>query len=498
MKKILLLIIIGTLILSGFGAGALNNLNENTKINDKITTTERATHTVLGEYGTASWCHYCIYAHGALKELYAEGQLDFNYVSLVTEKGTPADARCLNDYNAYGWPTLWWDGGYRVDVGASSVAQAKSAYTNSINVCGTRTVKDVNIDLTIAWLGGTNMQIDCTVNNNEGSTYSGTIRVYIIEKVSSRGWYDNSGQLYTHPFLDWAFNQAVSIGSDDSWSDSMTWDGTSHGFPTVTSNNIMVVAAIFNSESHQGYSNPPSGNPFTAYYVDDVVTAEPITNHPPNKPTITGGSSGDPGTNYALTLTTTDYEQEDVYYWVEWGNNSNSGWVGPFASGATATINHIYANVGIYEIKAKAKDINDLESDWSDPHQIIIGNLVPSNPTISGPTSGKIKTEIEFTFVATDPNEDKLYYTIKWGDGSSEDWIGPYNSGEEVKMSHSWKKEGTWYVEAKVKDTGGLESGWTRLVISTPRTKESFNLLFTHVFDRFPILFKLLENLLNY
>jgi len=75
MKKIFPIVIITMLVIIGMQAGALTNSNEVMFIKDyKEGTTERATHTVLGEYGTATWCGYCRYAHGALKELYSEGQ----------------------------------------------------------------------------------------------------------------------------------------------------------------------------------------------------------------------------------------------------------------------------------------------------------------------------------------------------------------------------------------------------------------------------------------
>jgi glutaredoxin len=175
MKKLLIFVIIGVLIFSGFGVGGLNFKKEekNLNINEK-NTNERATHTVFCEYGTATWCPYCRFAHGALKELYAEGQLDFYYVSFVTDKNSKANTRA-REYNMYSIPVLWWDGGYKVNVGAGSVPSAKATYTSSINACGNRAVKDVDIDLTIDWLGGTNMEIACTVTNNEDSTYGGTI-----------------------------------------------------------------------------------------------------------------------------------------------------------------------------------------------------------------------------------------------------------------------------------------------------------------------------------
>ena len=154
-----------------------------------------------------------------------------------------------------------------------------------------------------------------------------------------------------------------------------------------------------------------------------------------------------------------------------------------------------YSELGIYDIQAKAKDINDRESIWSDIHKILVGNFAPSDPEITGPLTAKINTEIEYTFVSTDPNDDDLQYTINWGDGSSEDWFGPYSSGEEVKMSHSWSKEGSWYLEAKVKDEDGAESGWSQVVITIPRTKQRFDILFSNIWEQFPYFYRIIERL---
>ena len=153
MRKILPICIIGVLIISGFGALALNDIKKldadsidfDKSNNEKLS----STHTTLAEYGTATWCGYCRYAHGALKELYAEGELDFLYVTLVDDKNTRASNRVRSDYNIYGFPTVWFDGGYKVNVGASSVPGAKSGYTSSINSCSNRAVDDIYINLLV-------------------------------------------------------------------------------------------------------------------------------------------------------------------------------------------------------------------------------------------------------------------------------------------------------------------------------------------------------------
>jgi hypothetical protein len=54
-----------------------------------------------------------------------------------------------------------------------------------------------------------------------------------------------------------------------------------------------------------------------------------------------------------------------VYYYIDWGDNQTSEWVGPYQSGATATVTHQWSEKGTYIIQVKAKDIFDVESDWA-------------------------------------------------------------------------------------------------------------------------------------
>jgi hypothetical protein len=357
--------VVGIFVLSGLGASATTHYQE--KIDNETNSNERATHTVLGEYGTATWCGYCRYAHGALKALYNEGQLDFYYITYVCDKNSIGYNYCISHYNLYGYPTVWWDGGRDVDVGASSIPAAKSTYASSINSCGSQSVKDVEISLSVNWLGGTNMQVDCTVKNNEGTTYDGTIQVAICEKVSSRGWVDTGGQTYTMAFLDWAFKEPLAISSGGTWSDSMTWDGTSHGYSTVTPGNTIVIAAAYNDEWHQGYSYPPSTNPFDAYYVDECVAAEPggSSNNPPETPTITGPTNGGVDTPLTFTFNSDDPDDDDVEYYIKWGDGYVELWDGPHSSGSDVSFIHTYTTENTFTIEAKARDIYGDESDWA-------------------------------------------------------------------------------------------------------------------------------------
>src|SRR4030043_1669627 len=150
MKKILSIIILGLLLTSASGLFFIPSSAEKSGSNSF------ATHTVLGEDGTATWCGYCKYAHGALKEIYKQDWYDFYYVCLVDDKNTHANAR-INQLGLTGFPTVFWDGGYIADVGASSIPSAMADYNASITACGARTVANIDLTISVTWLGGTQM-----------------------------------------------------------------------------------------------------------------------------------------------------------------------------------------------------------------------------------------------------------------------------------------------------------------------------------------------------
>jgi len=108
---------------------------------------------------------------------------------------------------------------------------------------------------------------------------------------------------------------------------------------------------------------------------------------------------------------------------------------------------------------------------YGDPSMIRegISSSAPSAPYINGPISGKTGKEYEFTFKSVDPTDDNLFYYIEWGDGQVEEWIGPYNAGEQITLTHSWIKNGVHTIRAKAKDVNNEESGWSALKISMPK-----------------------------
>jgi hypothetical protein len=95
------------------------------------------------------------------------------------------------------------------------------------------------------------------------------------------------------------------------------------------------------------------------------ASKSPVPNQPPDAPTITGPNKGKIGVATMYNFSTIDPNGDDVHYFIDWGDSTNSSWIGPYSSGATVTKSHTWTTKGTYIIKAKAKDTYGNESNWS-------------------------------------------------------------------------------------------------------------------------------------
>jgi len=80
-----------------------------------------------------------------------------------------------------------------------------------------------------------------------------------------------------------------------------------------------------------------------------------------------GETDGQQNIEYTYSAVTTDPQNDQIYYLFDWGDGTDSGWVGPYNSGQTGEAAHSWDERGTYIIKVKAKDVYDHESEWSDP-----------------------------------------------------------------------------------------------------------------------------------
>ncbi len=88
-------------------------------------------------------------------------------------------------------------------------------------------------------------------------------------------------------------------------------------------------------------------------------------NSPPGAPSIDGPAKGKLKVEYDYILNAVDPDGDDVSYYVDWGDGTNSGWTTLSASGVDVTLSHTWAKKGTYAVKAKAKDTIGAESGWT-------------------------------------------------------------------------------------------------------------------------------------
>jgi hypothetical protein len=90
------------------------------------------------------------------------------------------------------------------------------------------------------------------------------------------------------------------------------------------------------------------------------------SNDPPNKPLIYGESKGKIGQSYNYTFGSIDSEGAVIWYFIEWGDGSDTGWIGPFTSGKNIIKSHSWTEKDNYTIRCKVKDPYNDESEWEE------------------------------------------------------------------------------------------------------------------------------------
>lgn len=420
------------------------NLNEGLEESNPF-----STHTVLGEECSSTTCGYCPTVMQYMKNIYHSGQYDFYYVTLVGNMNTYAYNRIV-ELGVSGYPTVVYDGGYTRLVGASpSQADHETAITN----CENRVVANVDLDISAFWMGGGIINVEAEVTNNGGSTYNGHVHVYVTE-IDSR-WY-NSGYQYEFAMIgDLAINQNIAVPAGSSTTVSQVWNPPF----SITMNNIKVIGSVF------AQSNS---------YTDETAATNPEypNNDPPSKPSQPSGpSDGYVGIEYTYSTSSTEINGDSIKYGWDWdGDDVVDEWTDLYPSGQTVQASHSWQSTGTYNVQVKAKDIFGDESDFSTAKQVQISTGDPPEEPLAptGPTEGLHKTSYVYSSSTTDPNPgDKIYYQFNWDDGSSGEWIGPYDSGETATKSHFWSEPGTYDVKVKAKDLAGSESDWSDVTTVT-------------------------------
>jgi hypothetical protein len=236
-------------------------------------------------------------------------------------------------------------------------------------------------------------------------------------------------------------------------------------------------------------------------------------NDPPYQPSIPDGpDQGSSGVEYTFSTSTEDPEEENIYYLFDWGDGTDSGWIGPYSSGHIGSASHSWDDLGNYEIRAKAKDIHDGESDWSKNHTITISESDLDCEGSLSWTDVKPDTRVEGSFTVS--NIGQPTSLLDWEITEYPDW-GTWtfvpSSGEDLKpedgpisvkvivKAPSEKNQefsGTITIE-NIKDPN--DSCTIPVELTTPKSKAyNFYLnILMWLFERFPNAFPILRNILG-
>lgn len=161
--------------------------------------------------------------------------------------------------------------------------------------------------------------------------------------------------------------------------------------------------------------------------------------------------------------------------------------------------NIVVSSVGNHKVHFRSTDkAGNVENAKDKIFEIFVSNA-PNRPKApSGSTQGKPGVEYMFGGSTIDPDGDNIYYKWSIQDGPTTGWLGPYKSGTEVYIYHTWKKKGTYEVKIKARDINGIESDWSPPhTITVPRDRSVNNQLLLKllekILDRFPVLYQIIK-----
>ena len=223
--------------------------------------------------------------------------------------------------------------------------------------------------------------------NLTGLAYSTLYKVWVNATDTNgsghytRRWYTfTTGQLNQPPFfgiptpandstyqpvnLTWSIPINDPNGDHFSWTMQCSNGQTNSGTQAANGTKTLVLTGLMYTTLYKIWVNAtdPTGS---GLYTRRWYTFTTKANQPPETPTITGPTQGKKKVNTVYNFTTTDPDNDHVYYLIDWGDNTTSGWIGLYDSGADVKINHTWSTKGTFIIKAKAKDNFSGESDWA-------------------------------------------------------------------------------------------------------------------------------------
>jgi hypothetical protein len=182
---------------------------------------------------------------------------------------------------------------------------------------------------------------------------------------------------------------------------------------------------------------------------------------PPAVPVLTCSHNGTAGVAFEVKVSAVEPDQEDVSYLLDWGDGAAEDWSIPYPSGQELPFTHVYEQRDTYELRARARDIQGSESDWSPPCTLAMPYSAPDSPVVvAGPDTARIGHPCEFLLRLTDPDGDSISVRLDWGDSTLSGWSPAAASGSTVRLSHVYLDSGKVEVRAQTRDSRDARGPW--------------------------------------
>jgi hypothetical protein len=183
--------------------------------------------------------------------------------------------------------------------------------------------------------------------SNENPT-NGTISVPISTSLLSIYIDDFNGDTF-----DWSIETSPNIGG-------------SYGIGEINGTKTCNVSDLDYNTTYTWFVNATdisgSGETTSEFY---TYTTESLENLPPDEPIISGPNNGSAGLPSTYNFMSTDPDNDDICYYIDWGDGTFTEWTNFQSQGQPGYNEDHTWSKGTYTIKAKAKDAKGNESTWS-------------------------------------------------------------------------------------------------------------------------------------
>jgi hypothetical protein len=171
--------------------------------------------------------------------------------------------------------------------------------------------------------------------------YENEESVYDLDYYAGHPWVEDEGA--GHALLLVGYHDDENTDTNDYWIMLNSW-GKTKDRP----------AGLVRIDMHMNYSLK-----YSSQYAFGAETLNVTFGSDAPTTSITGPTSGRVNKEYTFDVSAVDPQGDDVYLYVNWGDGTNTDWLGPYASEEAVQISHSFSERIIYTIKAKAKDIYD-------------------------------------------------------------------------------------------------------------------------------------------